>query len=237
MQNTQANEYDIIISLGEACFVATYLRDSNLRAFSSPFDWLMGGNLQTRLELIKNDFENFFNIEDLAFTTKSVEEKILAQGIKLQQTPFELCTNTRNRLVFNHDFPREKTLEEAFPEVHEKYKRRSERLLETIKNSQSVLLLYVDMPISDAEPIDLDYIIKLLVELNIKFQPAHITLLYLFYKENPCTQLMTVNKYLKIGEYFTTPKMKTKIGGQPDLEEVLKPYNLRTKEKRINLET
>ncbi len=225
MKNPNVNEYDLIISLGEACFVATYLRDSQLRAFSSPFDWLMGGNLQTRLNFLTNNFKDFMNIEDFIYLTKHTDNNYTKLGVIDFDTVNEVCFNKNNQLIFLHDFVREKSFEEQFSEVLEKYQRRIKRLLEAIQNSKKILFIYAERPRTTVERINIDELIETLVFLNIFYKNTYIKLFYLQWSENPDSSLKIINKYFDISEYFS-------LDAQPDLKEVFKSYNFKITQKK-----
>ncbi len=188
MQNNET--FDHIISLGEACFVATMLIDTKQRNFSSPFDWIIGADLQTRLNLILNDFKDFLNIEDL----------ILMPEISPSEHHF-MYLNTRNGIIFNHEFPKSQPLEESFPEVKEKYDRRIERFLDVLQNSKDILLLYMDMIDSKNQKLTIDQLTHYMVRINTKFPSNHIRLLYFKYSRTPNEKLIKVNKYLLTSEY------------------------------------
>lgn len=125
-------KYDLIFSIGETCLATQVLRNSELQSYSYPFDWVGGGDFLNRVSLLCNDFKNFINKEDLVLTdvTESIKTNIY--------------TNKRNGMGFNHDFLAEITIDEAYPFVLEKYERRIKRLLDFIKKSDRVLVLFVE---------------------------------------------------------------------------------------------
>lgn len=63
-------KYDFIFSLGAACSGSYALRKRNFQIYSLPFDWLMGSDFLSRINLIKNHFSNWFNIEDFELVDK-----------------------------------------------------------------------------------------------------------------------------------------------------------------------
>ena len=63
----EQNKYDEIISLGSACVTATTLRMLGARKASYPFDWVSKNNIYDRFELILNNFENYFELNDFSF--------------------------------------------------------------------------------------------------------------------------------------------------------------------------
>ncbi len=197
------NTYDNIISLGEACFVATTLINLKLRQFSSPFDWVMGSGLQYRLETLLNDFEDFINLEDLSKVDYDDPE-----------TDFYSYVNLKSSIVFNHEFHKGKTLQEEYNEVKEKYDRRCKRLLNLLSSKQSNLLLYMDL----AQPkqiLSIDQLTEYMVRINHKFKSNSIELLYFrFVEKVEDGAIKRINKYLSIAEYngvadLNLEKMKT----------------------------
>lgn len=44
------NRYDVIYSLGRDCSCAMYMRQTNLRSCSGPFDWLTHAGFEKRFE-------------------------------------------------------------------------------------------------------------------------------------------------------------------------------------------
>lgn len=47
-------KYDLIFSLGEACFMASALRKNKLRFFACPFDWMYGSNFKGRCKILRS---------------------------------------------------------------------------------------------------------------------------------------------------------------------------------------
>lgn len=59
------NRYDVIYSLGRDCSCAMYMRQTNLRSCSGPFDWLTHAGFEKRFELMINNFDEFLEQSDL----------------------------------------------------------------------------------------------------------------------------------------------------------------------------
>lgn len=57
--------FDCIISLGNACRPAAYLKEHDLRFFSSPFDWMMSYPLRAIQNFIESGFDNFFKNKEI----------------------------------------------------------------------------------------------------------------------------------------------------------------------------
>ncbi len=183
--------YNHIISLGEACFVANMLKETKERHFSSPFDWVMGANLRTRLEFILNDFEGFLNIENLIPYPPATPPE-----------HFDAYINTKNGMIFNHDFRNELPFEEAFKEASEKYQRRIDRLINLFSSPCKIVLLYMDMLDKKDPNLTVDNLTEYMVRINTKFKESHIQLVYFQYtKDLKSGDIKNINKYLSIAEY------------------------------------
>ncbi len=214
-------EFDYVVPIGEACFVATFLKNLNVREFSAPFDWVMGANLETRLELILNEFKDFLNIEDLVCVTKQVEDGLLAEGLTDFPTKHEIYENRRTGISHNHDFLRDTPLEESFPEAKEKYNRRIERFLDLMRGESNILFFYADMPKPNAKRADRDKLTELMVRINCHFRGGQKRLLYFHHTENPAIDIKILNKYIELGEYHnsdTTPVLEHDLRNTIDLD-------------------
>ncbi len=198
------SEYDYVVPIGEACFVATFLKNLDVRQFSAPFDWVMGANLEVRLNIILHEFHQFMNIEDFECVTKTVEDGLIAQGLTEFPTEHEIFYNKRTGIYHNHDFLRNLPLEESFSEAKEKYDRRIERFLELLKGESRILFFYADMPKPNVQRADQDKLTELLVRLNMHFRAADIHLLYFHHTQNPMEDIKMLNKYIELGEYFNS---------------------------------
>ncbi len=184
------NKYDNIISLGEACFVATVLTNLKLRLFSSPFDWVMGTGLKYRLDALLSDFDNFINKEDL-----------VQLEVDDAETDFHSYLNKKTGIIFNHEFHKNSTLEEQYPAIKEKYDRRVQRLKDLLSTSKSNLLLFMDLS-TPKQSLTLDELTEYMVRLNHKFNTQTIELLYFRYvKKVEDGSIRRINKYLSIADY------------------------------------
>lgn len=118
---------DVFISGGNACRPAHYLKKFHLRTFSSPFDWMMVYKLNDIAHFLQNDGRGFFaKIEEIP-----QDEKYECRFIKDCQTG----------MISMHDFPRDKSIDEYYPEFIDKHKRRFEKLKNEIKNAKNVVFI------------------------------------------------------------------------------------------------
>ena len=128
-------KYDLIFSIGEACFCSSTLRSLNLQDASYPFDWIGGCSFAERCNLIVNKFNNrFFEKDDLEYLDTAPQENNY------------VYINKYNNLSFNHDFPVNVPFDEAYKLSKAKYDRRLKRMYENIDKASSVLLVYMELP-------------------------------------------------------------------------------------------
>lgn len=128
-------KYNIIYSLGADCACAIYLNKNDLRKTSGPFDWLTHAPLANRLELIIQDFKDFFNFEDVKLLPRD--------GPIPHDEYYDYYENLKNSFYYYHDFPKSIPLETAFKTAKEKYQRRISRFTKNIVASEKVLLVWL----------------------------------------------------------------------------------------------
>jgi hypothetical protein len=118
---------DIIISLGEACRPARYLRASKLRYVSSPLDWMMGYSLETVLYLLRTRFASFF------------------QNISVDKTKMEYScrwvNDEDNKIISIHHFNWGKETEDELKLLRLKTKERYKYLNFAMKMSRKILFI------------------------------------------------------------------------------------------------
>lgn len=118
-----------------------------------------------------SEFKDFIRKEDLEFSYEERSIKCYAYHNKL------------NGITFNHDFLKTLEFDEAYPLVKEKYDRRIKRLLEKIRNSNSVLAVYLEAPTTNHSEISNQEILQGYSILKEKFGDK-INLLYIKNSEN-----------------------------------------------------
>ena len=125
-------KYDLIISIGEVCYCSSSIRKFNLQKYSYPFDWVFGADLESRINIIKNKFSNFFELKDLEY--------------KYSQDNLYVIHNNRTGINFIHDFLISKgPWKGQYNEVCAKYERRCDRVLDLLTSNQKkkILLVYI----------------------------------------------------------------------------------------------
>ena len=108
---------DLITSMGAACRPAQALKRNNLRVFSSPFDWMMEYKLSTVIDFINNGFDKFF-----------LQSQIIGTCGKNHIVKDELTG-----MIAMHSFPKDKTIEEFYPQFIYTMKKRFARLINLFK--------------------------------------------------------------------------------------------------------
>ena len=161
-------KYNFIFSIGEACSCTQALRQQGLQNASYPFDWLYGSTFVERCKILADEFKYFIRKEDLEF----------AYSYDVSGLTSDAYHNKLNGIIFNHDFSNSLEFEEAYPLVKEKYDRRIKRLLEKIKNSKSVLAVYLETPTTGHSEISNQEIFQGYSILREKFGDK-ISLLYI----------------------------------------------------------
>lgn len=176
--------YDIVFSLGEACFVASSLKRFGLRKFSSPFDWMFGATFAERFRIFLNDFAHFTDKEDFQ-----------PAGQRIDPNPQDIYYNQRTGITFNHDFPMNGSLDADWPMVAEKYARRINRLIREIKNAEKVLIVYMDIPESNRAAKDNAEIAQMAELAGKKYPNTHIDILYVRHNEKMKDGEFSISQY------------------------------------------
>ena len=132
------NKYDLVISLGGRCRMTSALKMLKITEKTYPFDWVAyngdvaAEHLLTKCRLIKNHFEDAFNIED--FVEYYNPGNPGNRSVK----------NVKTVIRFAHDFSWEKSLRDDFPVVLEKYQRRIKRFYDDIENANNIVFVFED---------------------------------------------------------------------------------------------
>lgn len=182
-KNTLELETDFIISVGEACRPVHYIKKYGLRQCANPFDWMMGYSLDTFINLLNNDFCDFFKFhQELPLISK---------------TGFRSVEDTKNKIISIHSFPFDKDLDLAYKEFFELMSNRYYRMKKAIFSSDNVLFIS-----NRREPMEnYEYFLK---ELQKMFK-CNFTYLNIRDNENKeekkYIRTKILNKNLKIIEY------------------------------------
>ena len=170
--------YDTVIGLGQQCPCSTALRRCGLQKTSNVFDWSGGWNtekcglgaLEIKVELICNDFKDFFNREDFE-----------SRGNNQENDTYNLwVVNNRTGLQYKHDWNATDDFDEQFVTIRDKYMRRVARLYEKIEKSSKVLFVFIGRD----EGFDNKYLIEQQEKLAKKFPNKQIDMLFLMQNKN-----------------------------------------------------
>ena len=135
-------KYDFVCSIGPDCGCAGHLIKSRLRRESYPLDWLGTWPLSmTELaKVVRDEFAGFLRLENI-LTIPPPKPVQTPDGV-LDDTHHAWCGDDALHIVIPHDFPIDRPIEEAYPEVRRKYDRRIERFYRTMRSSKRVLMVY-----------------------------------------------------------------------------------------------
>ncbi|MCH5284464.1 MAG: hypothetical protein J1E42_02590 [Akkermansiaceae bacterium] len=219
--------YDLIVSLGDACFVEDALFRCQLtsRKKRMPLDLCRGvlwnkcghGGLSGKVDLICRDFKDFFKLEDLEIKGPDVGNPKMLWVI-----------NKANGMSFRHDFRVGVPIENDYPEVKAKYDEYIHRFYDEITHSDKVLFVYM----AQMEGFDNNYLLEQQVRLQHKFPHQTIDLLYIIhdgtyspteYKELPLSDhVLRIDANMK---YSAKTDMMSVLAGNRELYEgILKRY-------------
>lgn len=113
-------KFDIIIPMGCYCASAQALKSVKKRSRSLPFDWVGPLSFDQAVRFLETGFEGFFEKEDLVKYEKDTKKNV---GY----------VNTRNNLLFLHDFKEvahfDEELQAALERLRKMYPEKNHRLL------------------------------------------------------------------------------------------------------------
>ena len=224
LKEKHITEYDFICSIGAACPCSQALRKAGMVFNSYPFDWLFEENdkISNRLDIICNEFNGWFEKDNLVFS-----------NTREHPHPCNVYKNTKTGIIFNHDFPIDKNLDNYYDVVNEKYNRRINRLYESINNNQKILLVYlakVPTDTSTTKEPQSGFETKL-KELRQKFPSKDIDLLYIYPSEDNSYSYKQDNGIIKIGVGNSSTKKETTNDVQsPDIIAKILKKNIKLKD-------
>jgi hypothetical protein len=127
----------VVVSIGTNCVVATFLKESGLRNFSLPFDWMLShpNFIHEMLRLLLEEnmdarelvSKHFFLYDKRCTNRNGYNVSIVPDGKSL--------VNSKYDVVFPHD--------DISPETIDKYTRRFIRLRDIIRNSSQEKIYFV----------------------------------------------------------------------------------------------
>lgn len=155
-------KFSNVFSLGDRCATTDFLIKTNLRKWASPFDWMGGGNLEKRINLITSRFSNFLSIENLICINE-----IDGHG-KYR------VDDTFLGFRFRHDFPC-CDINLHYSDVYDKYQRRISRMYSKSLNGD-ILIFYIET--KNNSPDLTSQLIDRLIEIRDALQAKQVTFFY-----------------------------------------------------------
>jgi len=131
----------IFIPIGSSCSVASYLRHIGYRREAFPFDWTVTP-IDSAINLINNDFEDFFEKKNLVFLEPTNRLLFRENGIDVEVSE-EIITpvyDKEHHILYVHDFS--KNAKEEYDMVKEKYSKRVNRLKE-VYNNENINITFI----------------------------------------------------------------------------------------------
>lgn len=130
---------DMAFSIGSSCNCSKVLREAGLQYGSFPMDWLgrvvedqpISEAFRQHVDLAISDFKGMLLLENLGYLSQ--------EGDHIHSHVEDKGTG----ISFFHDFPCRQTLEEAYPAVIEKYRRRTARFRALLEKSRSALVVWM----------------------------------------------------------------------------------------------
>lgn len=130
------------IPIGNSCKPTWYLQKMGYRKFAFPFDWTVTP-LESVIEILKNDFEEFFYLDNLIFLSpaKRLLFKDDEDNPKLVDDVITPVYDKKYHILYVHDFSEKGKLE--YEQVKKKYMRRVARLKKILEDkSNEIIFIY-----------------------------------------------------------------------------------------------
>lgn len=187
--------YDVIYSLGGACWPAIHLKRHGLRNFSGPLDWYLSPSLSDVNRLLKNKFKGFMELKNMHLMDKTnilYNEDVPQPSIKSY-----LVKDNYYNIVSVHDFPiiKNRRWDWDYSSYREKVDRRINRFLKDIATSKSILFIRLGANYDQA--VELQSILSKMVK-------GHFIILIL-QSVNELTDVLEINWNIKDVYAFEVP--------------------------------
>ncbi|MBQ8635879.1 hypothetical protein IJ425_06985 [bacterium] len=219
----KVKKFDLIFSLGAACPCSETLRRNYLQVCSFPLDWVAGSTFSNQIDFLLNNFERYFEKEDLEFVSDdngSFDSRC------------NVYKNNFNQLIFNHDLIHDIDFNKAYTIAKEKYDRRIARLYEKINEAKDILIVYIQAPHTNSQP-DNPNLEETINKINSKYPDKNFNILYLVYDSSMQPQnykIEEINDKLTkiIGNHKATkPNAPDYAINGKMLSKILKNYSLK----------
>jgi len=216
--------FDVIVPFGTSCMCSDILREQGLQMYSYPFDWVGGGTLETRTNILVNDFKDWLNYDDL------VQIEPLDN---LKTRKFKDFLNVKTCMTFRHHFSVDKNSPnfiEDYSTVKEKYTRRAERLKHQIQQSDNVLMITIETP----NRYKIKHVQELLLAHNMlakKFSMTNIQLLYIKHSDNKNMKCSNVYNNIQMIDRFYTNDPSSNYDIALLVHNIFQAYDIRLSQK------
>lgn len=176
------NEINCIVSLGEGCTIACFLKKNNLRQQAFPFDYIVSG-LTGISNLLETDFKDFFNVELIECIHPNAD-----------------ASGSGSNTIFQHNIYRDI----QFPhhnlndnEIKVAFKRRIDRLMKLIKSNLNILFIHIHC----SKYINVDRFVSAIYKINPKCKFT-LAIIYYCIHSNESFHLKKITNNIK--EYEVT---------------------------------
>ncbi|WIH90203.1 papain-like cysteine peptidase [Brachyspira pilosicoli] len=224
--NIKSYEYEFIFSIGNNCNTAIMLKNANLRKLSSPLDWVNGGDIYYRLDLISSSFSSFFDNKHIRFHHK--EDGDDGSVFVYSNEKFNLC--------FPHEFKSDKVSNKEFLEIENKYNRRIDKVNYYIKNPKNrVLMVYIENDvrwITNTNILDINKISCYIDKIRYVYCNNNIDLLYIQhypFKQNNKMMFNLINNKIHlytIDNRVVDEKISPWMGNINNINKILNIYKI-----------
>lgn len=123
--------YDNIYSLGFNCQIAYQLKINYIRFCSGPFDWYLTNNISIIRKNMNNRFKEFFLPENMMLIEGTPKDKYYVYKDKV------------TGYICPHDIYTNKNQEEQLIQLYKKFRRRTDRLFESVHKSKKNLFIRI----------------------------------------------------------------------------------------------
>lgn len=199
-------QYDIVVPFGTSCICSDILRDIGMQSYSYPFDWVGGGTIKARTDILIHNFSDWLNYENLVQITPINPT---------EPRKFKDFANIKTNMTFRHHFSCDKSslnFLADYNQVLSTYNRRAQRLLTHIQLSNNVLILTIETPNRPAIT-DTRELVEAHNMIAKKFPTTKIDMLYIK-RSNKNSSVNKINKNILLIEdtYDNLPGSKSDIG-------------------------
>lgn len=154
MRRQKNNHFELIFSLGSMPIVPSLLTALNIQLMDYPFDYITGGDLKARTDILLSNFTTFLKEENMKLS-KDIDGTT------------DIYKDISNGLTFPADFNPKLPFENIYPTAKQKYNKLIRHLLLKINSVQSILMIYVENPqLPEDEEVNIGIIKDTLKTLN-----------------------------------------------------------------------